>query len=328
MNSADVTYPLLFQPILQDKIWGSSKLKQLLNKDFGDLSNCGESWELSGLPDFVSVVINGPLAGQNLQQLIDTYKGDLLGEKVYQKYGSEFPLLIKFINANDDLSVQVHPNDKLARKRHNSFGKTEMWYVMQADPGAKLNIGFNEAMDKEKYLEALNSGKIEDVLNFEEVKPGDVLFMPAGRVHAIGKGVVVAEIQQSSNITYRIFDYNRKDSKGHERELHTELAVDAIDFTMPDSTKVNYTVKANCPVEVVQSDYFTTSVLELSDTLDRYTGDLDSFKIYMCLEGEVTIVYGDGEMKIAKGDTILVPAALEKYRIVAASTSRLLEVYI
>jgi len=322
-------YPLLFRPICQDKIWGGNKLKELLNKDFVDLPNCGESWELSGLPGFVSVVSNGSLEGKNLEELIDMYQADLLGTKIYNKFGRKFPLLIKFIDANDDLSVQVHPDDKMASERHNSFGKTEMWYVMQADPGAKLNIGFNEALDKEEYLESLNSGEIEEVLNFEEVSPGDVLFMPAGRVHAIGKGVVVAEIQQSSNITYRIFDYNRKDSKGQERELHTDLAVDAIDFTMPDSTKVAYTVEENRPVEVVKTDYFTTSVLELADTVERDTSDIDSFKIYMCLEGKVTIAYGDGEQELVKGDTVLVPAALKKYRILAGSVkSKLLEIYI
>jgi len=222
-------YPLKFTPIYKDKIWGGNKIKSVLNKDFGGLPNCGESWELSGVDGNVSVVSNGYLAGNTLEELLEVYMGDLAGDEVYEHFGNEFPLLIKFIDANDDLSIQVHPNDEMAAERHNSYGKTEMWYVLQADKGSKLQSGFNQQVDQEKYLEKLEKTELTDILNFEEVTAGDVFFIPAGRVHAIGRGILLAEIQQTSDITYRIYDYDRRDDKGNPRELHTDLALDAID---------------------------------------------------------------------------------------------------
>src|SRR3972149_1007896 len=195
-------YPLKFKPIFKDKIWGGDKIKTLLNKDFSPLPNCGESWEISGVQDEISVVSNGFLIGNNLQELIEIYMGDLVGDQVYQKYGIEFPLLIKFIDAHDDLSIQVHPNDKLAMQRHNAYGKTEMWYIIDADRGAKLISGFNTEVTKDAYIKHLENNTLNLILNYEEVKAGDVFFMPAGRVHAIGKGILLTEIQQTSDITY------------------------------------------------------------------------------------------------------------------------------
>jgi mannose-6-phosphate isomerase len=203
MNSL---YPLKFTPVFKDKIWGGDKLKTILNKDFSDLPNCGESWEISAVQDDISVVSNGFLKGNNLEELIEVYMGDLVGEKVWEKFGCECPLLIKFIDANDNLSIQVHPNDELSAERHDAYGKTEMWYVVQADPGARLISGFSGKINKAEYLKYLGNGHLEDILNYEEVSAGDVFFIPAGRVHAIGKGIVVAEIQQTSDVTYRIFD--------------------------------------------------------------------------------------------------------------------------
>jgi mannose-6-phosphate isomerase len=238
-------YPLIFHTQYKDKIWGGQKIKTVLGKDYGDLPNCGETWEISGVKGNVSVVKNGSLAGKSLVELIQTYKEKLVGKKVFEKSGDEFPLLIKFIDANDDLSIQVHPDDALGMKRHNSLGKTEMWYVFEADKGAKLNSGFNQEMDKETYLKHLNDKSLEKILNYEEVKIGDVFFLPAGRVHYIGKGICLAEIQQTSDITYRIYDFDRRDDKGNLRELHTDLALDAIDYKHYVDYKTKYAPKTN-----------------------------------------------------------------------------------
>ena len=325
----DGLYPLKFTPIYKDKIWGGNKIKTVLNKDFGSLPNCGESWELSGVEENVSVVSNGFLAGNTLEELIEIYMGDLVGEQVFETFGVEFPLLIKFIDANDDLSIQVHPDDDLSKKRHNAFGKTEMWYVMQADPGSKLQSGFNQEVDEDKYLFKLEHNELTDILNFEEVTAGDVFFIPAGRVHAIGKGILLAEIQQTSDITYRIYDYDRRDNEGNPRELHTELAVGAIDYTLSPTYKTQYEPKPNESVELVKCDYFTTNILEFNQIVEKDYSQLDSFVIYICLEGELTAETELGSESIQKGETILIPASTESVVLKPASSSvKLLEVYI
>ncbi|HLN73464.1 MAG: type I phosphomannose isomerase catalytic subunit [Methylococcaceae bacterium] len=322
-------YPLKFSPIYKDKIWGGNKIETVLNKDFGDLPNCGESWELSGVEDNVSVVSNGYLAGNSLDELIEVYMGDLVGDSVFENFGIEFPLLIKFIDANDDLSIQVHPDDEMAKKRHNAFGKTEMWYVIQADQGSKLQAGFNQKVDAGGYLEKLESNKLTDILNFEEVKAGDVYFIPAGRVHAIGKGILLAEIQQTSDVTYRIYDYDRRDKEGNPRELHTDLALDAIDFNIYPEYKTRYEAKANESTELVKCKYFTTNVLEISEVVEKDYIELDSFVIFICLEGEIAVETEAGTENIQKGQTILIPASIESVTL-KPSTSfvKLLEVYI
>jgi len=322
-------YPLKFTPLYHDKIWGGHKLKTALGKDFGDLPNCGESWELSGVSGNISEVSNGFLAGNNLEELIEVYMGDLVGDKVYEKFSVEFPLLIKFIDANDDLSVQVHPNDEMAKERHQAFGKTEMWYVLQADKGSKLQVGFNGPIDKETYLKKMEQKEIMDVLNFVEVEAGDVFFMPAGRVHAIGKGIMVAEIQQTSDITYRIYDYDRKDANGNERDLHTELAVDAIDFTYNDSYKTDYTIEKNKRTDVVKCNYFNTGILEFDATIEKDIYGLDSFVIYICVEGEYEIITADHTEKVKMGETILVPASVHQYKLKPLSPKvKVLEVHL
>ena len=322
-------YPLKFAPIYMDKIWGGQKIKTVLGKDFGDLPNCGESWELSGVPGNVSVVSNGYLAGNNLEELIEVYMGDLVGDHVYEKFSVEFPLLIKFIDANDDLSVQVHPNDELSKKRHKAFGKTEMWYVLQADEGARLNCGFNQPLDANTYLQKLSAGELMDILNFVEVKPGNVFFMPAGRVHAIGKGTMVAEIQQTSDVTYRIFDYNRKDANGNERELHTDLALEAIDFTYHDNFRTDYNNELNKSTEVVNCNYFNTSILEFDQVIEKDIYELDSFVIYICVEGEYEVTTPESSEKAKKGETVLIPASLIQYQLKPVSpTVKLLEVHL
>ena len=322
-------YPLKFTPIYKDKIWGGSKIKTVLNKDFGDLPNCGESWELSGVEGNISVVSNGYLAGNSLDELIEVFMGDLVGDQVFETFGIEFPLLIKFIDANDNLSIQVHPDDELSKERHNAFGKTEMWVVLQADQGSKLQVGFNQQVDKEEYLEKLENNKLTDILNFEEVSTGDVYFIPAGRVHAIGKGILLAEIQQTSDITYRIYDYDRRDAQGNPRELHTDLALDAIDFTLFPEYKSYYQTKTNESVELVKCKYFTTNVLELSEVFEKDYNQLDSFVIYICLEGTVEIITESGSETIQKGETILIPAVIESVKLNPMSPSvQLLEVTI
>jgi mannose-6-phosphate isomerase len=323
-------YPLKFTPICKDKIWGGNKLNELLNKEYPELPNCGESWEISGVQDEVSVVSNGFLKGNSLEELIEVYMGDLVGEKVYEKFGIEFPLLVKFIDANDNLSIQVHPNDELSRERHDAFGKTEMWYVVQADPGAKLISGFNRKMDKEGYLNYFKNGQLEEILNYEEVKAGDVFFIPAGRVHAIGKGIVVAEIQQTSDVTYRIYDFNRVDDHGNPRELHTDLAVDAIDYRFESNYRTDYHPVDNASVKLVECEYFTTNILPLTTSVERDFTNFDTFVIYTCLEGKYNLSWEDQSMLVKKGESVLVPALINNFVLSAANGGavKLLEVYV
>ncbi|RIJ48216.1 mannose-6-phosphate isomerase [Maribellus luteus] len=326
MNSL---YPIKFTPIFHEKIWGGNRMRTILNKDYGDLPNCGESWEISGVEGNISVVSNGFLAGNDLNEIIEIYMGDLVGDKVYEKFGQEFPLLIKFIDAQDDLSIQVHPDDKLSKERHNAYGKTEMWYVAGAEDGALINSGFNQPVDRENYLKAFNDGKLTDLLHYDKAEVGDVFFIPAGRVHAIGKGCLVAEIQQTSDVTYRIFDYNRKDDKGNERELHTELALDAIDFSYSSEYKAKYQAELNKAVEIVSCPYFTTNVVEFDRELEKDYNDIDSFVIYMTMEGSFEIVSESGSETVEMGETVLIPASLEEIRLKPKNGKvKLLEVYI
>ncbi|MFI0430016.1 type I phosphomannose isomerase catalytic subunit [Mariniflexile sp. HMF6888] len=321
----DTLYPIKFAPILKDKIWGGQKLKTLLNKK-SDLPNIGESWEISDVEGDTSIVCNGSLKGQSLKQLLETYKSDLLGLQNYRIFKDKFPLLIKFIDAKEDLSIQLHPNDELAAKRHNSFGKTEMWYVFQADEGSNLIVGFNQDMTPEKYLKHLENKTLTKILNFDEVKEGDTYFIEVGRVHAIGAGVMVAEIQQTSDITYRVYDWDRVDADGNERELHNDLAIDAIDFNMPDNFRVAYNKTENQSNEMVSCPYFTTNYLKVNKTLQKENHH-DSFIIYMCVDGEGEIKANGFSEAIKKGETILLPAAIKEYEI-ASKDATLLEVYL
>ncbi|MCG8696768.1 MAG: class I mannose-6-phosphate isomerase [Bacteroidales bacterium] len=321
-------YPLKFTPIIKDKIWGGTKLKTKLGIETNS-EKAGESWEVSAVQGDVSVVSNGFLAGNNLQELIEVYMGDLVGRKVYDQFGIEFPLLIKFIDATDDLSIQVHPNDEVAAKRHQSFGKTEMWYIMDADDDSELIVGFREETDKATYTQYLEQNKVLNLLNHEKVKQGDVLFLPAGRVHAIGKGILLAEIQQTSDITYRIYDYGRTDSEGNHRELHTELALDVIDFSKHDNYLTKYQATPNVPSKLVSCEYFTTNLLELNSPIDKETNQLDSFVIYICLEGSVEIkYYKTEEESLKRGESILIPAEIENFELIPKTRAKLLEVYI
>jgi mannose-6-phosphate isomerase len=321
-------YPLKFTPIIIDKMWGGSKLKNILNKDI--LSDkAGESWEISGVEGNVSIVSNGFLEGNDLNDLIETYMGDLVGERIFEKFGMQFPLLIKYIDANDALSIQVHPDNKLALVRHNSFGKTEMWYVMQAEKGSELIVGFNRKLSKETYLEYLKNKSLTEILNKEQVKEGDAFYLPAGRVHAIGAGILLAEIQQSSDVTYRIYDFDRKEPNGKYRELHTEQALDAIDFNYHENYRIDYQENKNTPVNLVNCSYFTTHLLNLTTLVEKDIIELDCFVIYMCLDGSCNFVYNEKEkVGLNKGESILVPAELTLYSIEPVNSVKLLEVYI
>ena len=319
-------YPLKFHPILKKKIWGGERLSY---KSEQHEESIGESWEISAVEDNISVVSNGILADNDLQELIEVYMGDLVGDRVYEKFGVEFPLLIKYIDANDDLSIQVHPDDETAKERHNAYGKTEMWYVADAEKDASLIMGFNKETDKAEYLQALHSNKLMDILNTEKVKKGDSFFIPAGLVHAIGKGCYIAEIQQTSDITYRIYDYNRKDADGHTRELHTDLATDVIDYHYYPKHKVDYTPHDNKSVQLVKCPYFTTNLLVFDRDIEKEYVHLDSFVIYMCIQGKFTISTGECDpVMVNKGETVLVPACFKNVTLYPDEVSRVLEIYV
>src|ERR1700761_6268509 len=321
-------YPLKFKTIYKDKIWGGQKIKTYLHKDFGSLPNCGETWEISGVKTDVSVVANGELEGESLADLLEQYKDQLVGKKVYDHFGNIFPLLVKFIDANDDLSIQVHPNDELAKKRHNSFGKTEMWYVIEADPGSTLISGFNQPVTEQIYLDKLNSGHLMDILNREDVKAGDVFFLPAGRVHTIGKGLLIAEIQQTSDITYRIYDFDRVDDKGNKRELHVEEALAAIDYKHYSEYKTNYTSEKDKSVHLVTCPYFTTNLLDYNTRTIKDYSALDSFVIHVCLEGSYEIKYNGETYPVKMGECILLPKVVHHVELYTERGFKILESYI
>jgi len=319
-------YPIKFIPILKELIWGGEKLKNVLHKN--SFSNkVGESWELSGVDENVSVVSNGELKGNSLNDLIETYKDELVGSVVYNQFGNTFPLLFKFIDANDDLSIQLHPNDKLAKERHNSFGKTEMWYVVDADEHSKLYVGFDKEYTKETYQSKFEKGEILEMVNDIEVEKGDVFFIDAGTVHAIGKGALIAEIQQTSNITYRIFDWNRTDNQGNSRELHTDLALDAFDFSKTQIEKIAYNDTLNQSEKLASCPYFTTNKMLVKGEVKKDFSNINSFVVYMCVEGNSEISIGKNSVQLNVGETVLIPASAEKVMI-SSSNATLLEVYI
>ncbi|MBX2842526.1 MAG: class I mannose-6-phosphate isomerase [Flammeovirgaceae bacterium] len=321
-------YPLKFKTIFKDKIWGGEKINTILGKDFSPLPNCGETWEISGVNGNVSIVKGGVLEGKTLTELIEEYKGELVGKQIYKKFGNDFPLLVKFIDANEDLSIQVHPDDQLAKERHDSFGKTEMWYIFQADEGTKLISGFNQDVDKETYLKHLNEKSLDEILNKEEITAGDAFFIPAGRVHTIGKGCLLAEIQQTSDITYRIYDFDRTDAEGNKRELHTEEALDAIDYKHYDQYKTDYDKKENEVVEIATCQYFETNYLHFTENTERDYKSFDSFVIYICFDGGFELDFGLGRIKVIKGDVILIPANIKNVKLTPEPFYKVLEAYV
>ena len=321
-------YPFTFEPILKKIIWGGSDICPF--KGISPVQEgIGESWELSHVEGNYSVVANGELKGQSLDDLIRTYGKQLLGEHVMEQFGTTFPLLIKFIDARDNLSIQVHPDDELAKKRHNSFGKTEMWYVVKATPDAALYSGLSQQIDAEEYVKRVENNTIMDVLQRYNVHEGDVFFLPAGRVHAIGSGCFIAEIQQTSNITYRIYDYNRKDANGKGRELHTELAKDAIDYTLYPDYRTHYKAHTNATVQLANCKYFTTNLIDLDTIMVRDFSQLDSFVVYICMEGRATLRDNKGnEILVHQGQTVLIPADTDVVTISPVPGAKFMETYI
>lgn len=289
----------------------------------------GESWEISGVEGAISVVKDGFLEGNDLQELIEVYMGDLVGDSVYNRFGLEFPLLIKLIDASQVLSVQVHPDDQLAKERHNANGKTELWHIIQADPGAVLYSGFNRPLDRDSFLTYMAENRIEEILNKEEVQAGNSFFIPAGRVHATGAGILFAEIQQTSDLTYRIFDWNRLEKNGRPRPLHTDLAIDAIDFKHYDSYRNHYEPVMNGSASITQTPYFTVNHLWFSRSINRDYVEIDSFVIYICLDGSFLLRYGEeNPVLVKKGKTILLPAIFKDVTLEAREETKVLEVYI
>lgn len=316
-------YPLTFDPIFKERIWGGTKLNTYLNKPITS-DSIGESWEISTVENSISIVNNGPFKGMSLNDLIAQFPQAILGTKVYEQFGKQFPLLFKFIDAKEDLSIQLHPNDQLAMKRHNSFGKTEMWYVMQADQNARLIIGFKEKSSPEEYLKHLQDKTLLTILDSNKVSKGDAFFLETGTIHAIGGGIVVAEIQQTSDITYRVYDYDRVCSNGNKRELHVDLALDAINYNKVNSKK-DYKKQKNVSNEIVDCRYFTTNFIPLDGEMKIYKDSL-SFTVFMCVEGSFEIVYDGVVYQYQMGDTLLIPAFMSEF--VLHGKASVLEIYI
>ncbi|MFO8055319.1 MAG: type I phosphomannose isomerase catalytic subunit [Bacteroidales bacterium] len=325
----NILYPFKFKPVYQKKLWGGSKIRQQLNHREAPAMQCGEAWVLSGVPGNESLVINGELKGNNLNELVEIFMGELVGDKLFTEYGEIFPVLIKFIDANSWLSIQVHPDDKLAEKRHGSFGKTEMWYILQAEEGSQLISGFNRKVERQEYLKSVEEGRLKDLLNFEQVKQGDVFYIPAGRVHALGPGILLTEIQQTSDITYRIYDWDRLDASGLPRELHTEQAIEAIDFSVKENYKTSYTIKKNASSNLVSSEKFSANLVLLDQGMKKDYSELDSFVAYVCIEGNMQIIAGNKTpLTLSKGETLLIPNAINHIEIYPQATVKFLEVFV
>jgi mannose-6-phosphate isomerase len=316
-------YPLQFVPIFKERIWGGEKLKTVLNKPICS-SITGESWELSAVEGDISVVAHGDLIGKSLTWLIDSAPNELLGSRVYERFGKQFPLLFKYLDAHEDLSIQVHPNDELAKQRHDSFGKTEMWYVMQADPEASIIVGFKEPSNAKDYLEHLKDNSLLSILEEIKVEAGDAFFLETGTVHAIGAGNLIAEIQQTSDVTYRLYDYDRVDAQGNSRELHVDLALDAINYNKKEFNR-EYERNLNESNVIVDCPYFTTNFIPLNgEVIVSKLGD--TFTVYMCVEGEFEIIFEKAIYKFKKGDTVLIPAVMDAY--ILKGKASILEIYI
>jgi mannose-6-phosphate isomerase len=321
-------YPLKFKPIFKDKIWGGQKIRTVLGKNFSPLSNCGEVWVLSGVEGNQTEIANGFLEGNELNDLVEVYMGDLVGDKIFQKYGTEFPILIKFIDANDWLSIQVHPDDELAMERHGTLGKTEMWYILDAEEKSELISGFSKKVSKAEYLQHLENKSIKDIVNFVPVKKGDVFYIPSGRVHALGPGILLAEIQQTSDNTYRIYDWDRIDQSGMMRELHTELALDALDFNVYEDYKTKYKLKPNETSEIINSPFFTSQIIQMDQAIKKDYSEFDSFVIYIAAEGSFRIKYNHELTLVNIGEAVLIPASIESVDLLPKTECKVLEVFI
>jgi len=325
MNSL---YPLRFKPVLRETLWGGSALRERFGKKAPKGTTMGESWEINGMTGISSRVANGFLRGNSLEEITEVYMGDLVGDSVYEQYGNEFPLLVKFIDARDKLSIQVHPDDSLSSERHHAWGKTEMWYIIDAEPGSVIYTGFRKKISREEYLAALTEGKMAGLINVTPVSSGDVFFIPAGLVHAIGAGVILAEIQQASDVTYRIYDWDRVDASGKPREMHTDLALDAINFDLDKSNLIRIPAELNHTVMLAGCKYFQTSLIKFDTPVIKDYSLTDSFVIYICT-GSMAAVECFGQVEeIREGETLLIPASAESVTLIPQGTATLLEVFV
>lgn len=321
-------YPIRFRPVLKETMWGGNALKERYRKKAAAGALIGESWEISGMTGDSSLVTNGYLKGNTLEELAEVYMDELLGESVYDRYGTEFPLLIKIIDASDRLSVQVHPDDRLAEERHHAWGKTEMWYVIDAKPGAVIYTGFRKKITKEEYLERLAAKTLEEIINVTPVRAGDAFFIPAGMVHAIGAGVLLAEIQQTSDVTYRIYDWDRTDASGKPREMHTALALDAINFNLDTSNLIRKEPEMNRTVLLAESPYFRTGLIRFDSPIIKDYSLTDSFVIYICTDSMAVVECFGHREEIRAGETVLIPASADNVVIIPQGTATLLEVFV
>lgn len=318
--------PLTFRPILKSTLWGGNKIisfKQLNSSQ----EQVGESWELSGVDGSESIVAEGPYERLSISEVIRHEKERLVGKENYQRFGDEFPLLIKFIDARQDLSIQVHPTDEIAKKQGRKRGKTEMWYIMESDQNAHLRSGLSKEITPEQYKTMVENDTICDVLTDYDVKEGDCFFLPAGRIHSIGAGCFLAEIQQTSDVTYRIYDFGRRDNNGNLRQLHTKEAAEAIDYTVVNDYRTHYDKCKNEGVQLVECPYFSTAVYDLDEPMTLDYSELDSFVVLIGLKGEAEMTDNEGNnFTLKAGQTILIPATTKKINIVG--NIKMLETYV
>lgn len=314
-----------FEPLLKQTLWGGDKIIPFKHLNT-QMERVGESWEISGVKDNETIVANGPDKGKSLNQLVSEQKAKLVGEENYQRFGDEFPLLVKFIDASQDLSIQVHPNDETAHRLGKPHGKTEMWYTLESAPGAHLYNGLKKMITAEEYEQMVANNTIVDALARYEIKEGDVFYIPAGRIHAIGSGCFVTEIQETSDVTFRIYDYKRKDKDGNYRELHIKEAAQCIDFTVLPNYRAGYEPILNEGVQLVESPYFTTAVYDLTEPMTLDYSELDSFVILIAVKGEGAITCNGEQMTFKMGDTILLPATTNEVKV--EGVVRFLETYV
>ena len=310
-------YPLLFEPNLHPVIWGGNRLRPYKGMEPSN-EPIGESWEVSAVPTSTSIISNGKWKGSDLISVIGKYPEEILGKTVNERYGGKLPLLVKFIDAKRDLSIQVHPNDEMAMREHGKMGKSEMWYIIKADEGSHLYAGFKHEITPDEYQRRIADGTITDVLADHTVKTGDVFYLPAGRVHAICGGIMLAEVQQSSDVTYRIYDYNRPGMDGKPRELHTELAAKALDYRVEKNYRTEYAETTDRAIQIIDSPYFDVRVMEITVPFHRNLMKYDSFIISMCMEGSCKIrVRSTGEEIVLKeGHSTLIPASIADYDVI------------
>jgi len=316
-------YPIKFKPIYKPKVWGGEKIKNL-KSDKKTPDNCGESWEISALQGDLSVVANGFLKDNTIEEIIEVYMGEIVGDEIFENFGYEFPLLIKIIEAKENLSIQVHPNDELAAERHNARGKSEVWYVLESEKGAKLISGFCKNTNSNEFFDAIEKEDFENLLNIVETKAGEVYYIPAGRVHSLGEGNLILEVQQTSDVTYRVYDYNRKD-----RELHLDLAKDVIDYSKTENLKINFSKKADNQNKIISNQFFTLNYIPIMNEIQKNYYNLDSFVVYFCVNGKVQIKTPSNKTEtLSKGETILIPAAIKDVNIIPEIYSEIIEIYI